>query len=82
MVRHAHARAVELAIERNNDTLALTLRDDGIGFGAKAGESGLANMRQRAAELGGTLWLDSAGGRDHAALGRADACRGLSESEA
>lgn len=62
VVRHAHARAVELAIERTDDTLALTLHDNGIGLGAKGSESGLANLRQRAAELGGTLRLDAAPG--------------------
>ncbi|MFL4474404.1 GAF domain-containing sensor histidine kinase [Paeniglutamicibacter sp. MACA_103] len=62
VVRHARAHAVELAIERTQDTLALTLRDDGIGFGSNVDESGLANMRQRAAELGGTLVIDSSPG--------------------
>lgn len=60
--RHAHAHTVELSIERTDDTLALVLRDDGIGFIAPVAESGLANMRQRAAELGGTLVIDSAPG--------------------
>ncbi|MBV1779736.1 sensor histidine kinase [Paeniglutamicibacter sp. ABSL32-1] len=62
VVRHARAHAVELAIECTDGTLALTLRDDGVGFGAPVAESGLANLRQRAAELGGTLAVDSAPG--------------------
>ncbi|OIH82276.1 hypothetical protein BLJ79_20365 [Arthrobacter sp. UCD-GKA] len=62
VVRHARARAVELTVERTDGTLALTLRDDGAGFVPGGPESGLANMRQRAGELGGTLEIDSTPG--------------------
>lgn len=62
VVRHARAHAVELAVERTGDSLRLILHDDGIGFLPGGPESGLANMRQRAAELGGELRIDSAPG--------------------
>ena len=63
VVRHARARTLEMAVERTGNVLSLALRDDGVGFIPGGGESGLANMRQRAAELGGTLLVDSAPGR-------------------
>ncbi|GAA5225617.1 sensor histidine kinase [Paeniglutamicibacter antarcticus] len=62
VVRHAQASAVELAVERSPPTLAFTLKDDGVGFQPGGSESGLANMRQRATELGGTLVIDSSRG--------------------
>ncbi|ASN39700.1 hypothetical protein CGQ24_12195 [Arthrobacter sp. 7749] len=62
VVRHAHANAVDLSIELTPTTLHLRIHDDGVGLGAMQHESGLANMRQRAAELGGTLAVDSTPG--------------------
>jgi signal transduction histidine kinase len=59
--RHAGATrcAVTLAV---NGTLDLTVRDDGVGIAAGTGSGtgvGLGSMRERAAELGGTLSVDS-----------------------
>ncbi|MDO5745758.1 MAG: histidine kinase [Micrococcaceae bacterium] len=62
VVRHARASTVELAVERGPRTLVFTLRDDGAGFQPGGRESGLANMRQRALELGGMLVIESSRG--------------------
>jgi signal transduction histidine kinase len=45
--------------------LELTVRDDGTGFDPDASHagSGLAHIRERMAELGGTVDIDSAPGR-------------------
>jgi len=45
---------VDVAVEAGTD-LVLTVRDDGVGLAAATRRSGLANLAERAAELGGTL---------------------------
>jgi signal transduction histidine kinase len=52
--RHAGATRVDVTVERGSG-LRLRVRDNGTGIGATTRRSGLANLRQRAAELGGTL---------------------------
>ncbi len=58
VVRHAEARHCTLRLwvdAQNHDRLHLTLQDDGRGFAADARSGvGLAAMRERAEELGGT----------------------------
>lgn len=69
---HARARTVAVTLERTPDALDLTIDDDGAGLGAAARPGvGVASMRERAAELGGTCAvLDRAAGgvRVHAIL--------------
>jgi two-component system, NarL family, sensor histidine kinase DevS len=52
--RHAAATRVEVTVERGAD-LTLRVRDDGKGIRDTSRRSGLANLAQRASELGGTL---------------------------
>ena len=63
VVRHARAQtcAVRLAL---GDALDVEIRDDGVGL-PPAGQTGvgLASMRERTVELGGTWWIDSMPGR-------------------
>ncbi len=61
IVQHAQATKVEIALTRTNGILQLQVTDNGKGFGAAAGGngSGLKSMRARAAELHGTLQIDS-----------------------
>lgn len=63
--RHAHATTVTIEIEVDQRVLRLRVTDDGVGFAAPAGGSGrgLGSMQARAAELGGSLRIDSAPGR-------------------
>src|SRR5438105_13761266 len=71
IIRHAHARRVDVELRVLGDTLELVVRDDGRGFDVAAarrragrGESqGLLNMQERVALAGGTLEIDSAPGR-------------------
>jgi signal transduction histidine kinase len=60
--RHASARSVEVAVSVRDDELRLDVVDDGVGMGETARRSGLANLAARAAQLDGTLEIDSAPG--------------------
>ena len=58
--RHARASTVDVVVAATADTVTLSVADDGIGpsSGPSAGH-GLANMADRAAELGGELTISS-----------------------
>ncbi|SCG34782.1 sensor histidine kinase [Micromonospora coxensis] len=70
-VAHAHAGRVELTLSYLGRQVALDVVDDGVGFdpgaadgrGGGDGGFGLDAMRARAAELGGTLSVESAPGQ-------------------
>jgi signal transduction histidine kinase len=77
--RHAKARLVDIEIQCTDDDVTLVVRDDGKGLnpdvllrfrGGHAGGIGLAGMRERLAELGGKLEVESGprGTRIHATL--------------
>ena len=57
VIRHAEARRVTIAINRQNDCLSLEVTDDGRGLPAEGNAAGigLVSMRNRLAALGGTL---------------------------
>ena len=61
--RHGRARAVSVALTRHNGRARLTISDDGRGFDTAAspddGHFGLAIMRERATQVGGSLSIDS-----------------------
>ena len=58
--RHAHATAVEVTAEATDTHLRLRVADNGRGIApAATRRSGLANLQQRAAQLGGTCTLTS-----------------------
>jgi signal transduction histidine kinase len=62
VVRHAGARncTVRLALDEVAGTLRLEVTDDGRGIGEDCGTGvGLSSMRERAAELGGTLAIEA-----------------------
>lgn len=61
VARHAHATVVELTIQVVEQTLVVTVRDDGCGMQpllATPG-TGMRGMRERAAVLGARLTIDS-----------------------
>jgi signal transduction histidine kinase len=66
--RHAGASRVLVALRSDDQTLALTVRDDGRGLGEATergpgdGHFGIALMRERAASVGGRLTLGAADG--------------------
>jgi signal transduction histidine kinase len=63
VAKHAEARAVSVVV-RADGHLTLIVSDDGRGVPVGVAESGLSNMRQRAARLGGvfTVRSDPSGG--------------------
>ena len=64
-VRHGHARRLAVSMIRQDGHVELVVRDTGTGFDPAAPHvgSGLAHIRDRVAELGGTVEIDSAPGR-------------------
>ena len=64
-VRHGHARALTVSMTRQDGHVELAVRDSGTGFDPAAPHagSGLAHIRDRVAELGGTMDIDTAPGR-------------------
>jgi signal transduction histidine kinase len=64
-IRHGNARQLAVSMTRQDGHVELAVRDSGTGFdpaGAHTG-SGLAHIRDRVAELGGTVDIDSTPGR-------------------
>jgi len=84
VVQHARARTAEVHLAYDDREVVLDVVDDGIGFEAAAvptgdptqGGFGLPVMRARAAELGGSLTIESGAG-DGTALALALPIRGL-----
>ena len=64
-VRHARASTLAIGVARRGEALVASVADNGYGSAAPAG-NGLAGMRERLAELGGALRIDSAPGRGFA----------------
>ena len=68
-VRHAKASIIEVTLHYEGHTLQLSMDDDGQGFTydatafAEGGHFGLQGMRERAAEIGGTLQVASEPGK-------------------
>jgi len=65
IVRHAHATRVDILIELSSRQFLMRIRDDGVGFDeavVRAG-NGLKNLRRRAADLEGTLQIESRPGQ-------------------
>jgi signal transduction histidine kinase len=64
-VQHGHAGRLAVSLARQDGHVELAVRDTGTGFDPAAPHrgSGLAHIRDRVAELGGTLDIDSTPGR-------------------
>ena len=61
-IKHARAQEVRLSVELTAADIRATIADDGQGFTetpAPTGSNGLANMRTRAADLGGECRIES-----------------------
>ena len=65
VAKHAHATRTDVTVEAGAD-LVLRVRDDGVGLPETTRRSGLANLADRAEELGGTFHAGpAAGGGTH-----------------
>lgn len=60
VARHADANSVKVEIETDASGTLLRVTDDGSGLPAERRESGLRNIRRRASEHGGAVWLNDA----------------------
>jgi len=65
--KHARASRAKVAIELRGSDLALSIRDDGVGFSPQAARKpksyGLLGLRERASLLGGEVTITSAPGK-------------------
>lgn len=61
VAKHASASRVQVAVRVDDGVLCLVVDDDGVGLGPSSRRSGLANLRSRAEQLGGTFAVDSPG---------------------
>jgi two-component system, NarL family, sensor histidine kinase DevS len=59
VARHANARQVDVQVRAAGD-LTLVIADDGRGVGDTTRRSGLANMEDRASQVGGAMQVESA----------------------
>jgi PAS domain S-box-containing protein len=65
VVKHAHARHVEIRLRGRDDAVELEIGDDGVGFvpdEPRPGHLGMQSMRERAAGQGGSIEVTSAPG--------------------
>jgi len=73
--KYAQAKQVEVALWKEDNALIMSIKDDGVGFEmeqaasedfkklSNLGGNGLRNMENRAAALGGRLYITSASDR-------------------
>ncbi|GAA1569145.1 two-component system sensor histidine kinase [Kribbella sancticallisti] len=59
VVRHAQATMVKVEVEVTGEAVTARVTDNGVGIGPGDRESGLRNLRERAASLGGAVRLES-----------------------
>jgi signal transduction histidine kinase/ligand-binding sensor domain-containing protein len=68
-VRHSGARTIEIILDSSRQDLSLSIRDDGSGMqepsgnGHEGGHYGLVGMKERAAQIGAELQIDSQPGQ-------------------
>ena len=66
VIKHAKAKNVEVAVQKKNDNIQISISDDGIGFDTKEVKSiqrnggfGLFSIRERIDYIGGTFEIYS-----------------------
>lgn len=67
IIKHAKAKTITIQLNRNADSINITVEDDGIGFNVeekmKSGGMGLANIMARAKKIEAVYHIDSSMGR-------------------
>lgn len=69
--RHAHATRVEVGLQATGDEVVLTVADNGRGIPADGRRSGLKNLADRAASVGGTFVIGTPAGEGSRLVWRA-----------
>lgn len=59
VARHAQAKSVDISLAATAERAELWICDDGVGLGDSTRRSGLANLRHRAENHGGTMAIES-----------------------
>lgn len=59
IARHAHAGSADVSLKVGDGRVTLTVQDDGVGTSPGGRRSGLRNLADRAARLGGELRIES-----------------------
>jgi signal transduction histidine kinase len=59
--RHSKAKSISIVVDRENGSLRLVVRDDGVGFrpGKNGKGLGLVGIQERAREMGGSMSIES-----------------------
>jgi signal transduction histidine kinase len=84
IARHASARQILIGVTAHNDTLSISVKDDGIGFEGRARNRaglGLLGMAERVKKLGGNLEVVSKLGQGTSILARMPLKKGVVEHE-
>ena len=64
IARHSHAQRVDVSLLYNNDSVQLSIADDGCGFDINAKHGmGLRSIRERVSSIRGTVQIQSAPGQ-------------------
>lgn len=63
VARHARAQVVRINVKQGNESLLLTIQDDGRGFDTMERGLGLLGIEERVANLGGSFRVESEPGR-------------------
>jgi signal transduction histidine kinase len=58
VARHAQARRADVEVTADGTHVTLTVMDDGVGIPVEGRRSGLANLAERAQQLGGRFSAD------------------------
>jgi PAS domain S-box-containing protein len=62
VAKHAQASRIEVSLASRNESLVLSIRDDGVGGAYRGRGSGLVGLQDRVEALGGTIEIDSSAG--------------------
>ena len=89
VLRHARAGRVSVTLHRTGGGASVVVEDDGAGFDAESvappagsgGRLGLLGMRERLAQVGGTLTVESAAGQGTTVIARVPATAGGGDGE-